>query len=100
MVKNQHYIPRFYLKNFAASDSKLSVIRIENGKPGSVFRRKSDGICSLKYLHEVKGRSRGTYFQEGAIEDMLSQLESRLAPKYEELLRRLNDGDLIGNIRV
>lgn len=32
MVKNQHYIPRFYLKNFAASDSMLSVIRIENGK--------------------------------------------------------------------
>lgn len=39
MVKNQHYIPRFYLKNFAASDSMLSVIRIENGKPGSVFQK-------------------------------------------------------------
>ena len=56
MVKNQHYIPRFYLKNFAASDSMLSVIRIENGKPGSVFRCKPDGICSEKYLHEVKSR--------------------------------------------
>ncbi|RGI68652.1 DUF4238 domain-containing protein [Collinsella sp. TM10-22] len=37
MVKNQHYIPRFYLKNFDASDSMLSVIRIENGKPGRVL---------------------------------------------------------------
>lgn len=75
MVKNQHYIPRFYLKNFAASDSMLSVIRIENGKRGSVFRCKPDGICSEKYLHEVKSRSESTYFQEGAIEDMLSQVE-------------------------
>ena len=100
MVKNQHYIPRFYLKNFAASDSMLSVIRIENGKPGSVFRCKPDGICSEKYLHEVKSRSESTYFQEGAIEDMLSQVESRLAPKYEELLGCLDDGELIGTARL
>lgn len=100
MVRNQHYIPRFYLKNFAASDSMLSVIRIENGKSGSVFSCKPDGICPEKYLHEVKSRSGSTYFQKGTNEDMLSQLESRLAPTYEVLLRRLNDGNLIGNIRV
>ena len=63
MVKNQHYIPRFYLKNFAASDSMLSVIRIENGKPGSVFRCKPDGICSEKYLHEVKAVRRVLIFR-------------------------------------
>lgn len=95
MIKNQHYIPRFYLKNFAASDSMLSVIRIESGKPGCVFRCKPDGICSEKYLHEVKNRLGGAYFEEGAIEGMLSQLESRLAPNYEDLLRRLSDGAFI-----
>lgn len=42
-VKNQHYVPRFYLRSFTDDSGYLSVVRRDAGVLKPVFRPKPEG---------------------------------------------------------
>ena len=51
MIKNQHYVSRFYLQNFADADGYLWVYDTQNG---CVKRLQPNSICVENYLYETK----------------------------------------------
>lgn len=96
-VKNQHYVPRFYLKSFTDDLGYLSVVRRDAGGLKPAFRSKPENVCAEKYLYEVKRRvSQGNdgFIEKGVIEDALGKIENNLAPTYRSLLSCLDSGKL------
>lgn len=96
-VKNQHYVPRFYLKSFTDDLGYLSVVRRDVGGLKPAFRSKPENVCAEKYLYEVKRRvfqGNDGFIEKGAIEDTLGKIENNLAPTYRLLLSCLDSGKL------
>lgn len=99
-VKNQHYVPRFYLRSFTDDGGYLSVVRRDAGGLKPVFRTKPENVCAENYLYEVKRRvsnGDGGFIEKGVIEDKLGKTESKLAPAYQSLLNCLEHGELPKN---
>lgn len=99
-VKNQHYVPRFYLRSFTDDAGYLSVVRRDAGGLKPVFRTKPENVCAENYLYEVKRRvsnGNGGFIEKGVIEDKLGKTESKLAPAYQSLLNCLDRGELPNN---
>ena len=96
-VKNQHYVPRFYLKSFTDDSGYLSVVRRDAGGLKPVFRTKPENVCAENYLYEVRRRgSQGDdgFIEKGVIEDALGKIENNLASSYRSLLSYLDSGKL------
>lgn len=96
-VKNQHYVPRFYLKSFTDDSGHLYAVRRDANALGHVFRAKPERVCVEKYLYEVKrGTSKGNegFIEKGAIEGALGNIENKLAPVYQSLLGYLDSAKL------
>lgn len=96
-VKNQHYVPRFYLKSFTDDSGYLSVVRRDAGGLKPIFLTKPENVCAEKYLYEVKRRvfqGNDGFIEKGAIEDTLGKIENNLAPTYRLLLSCLDSGKL------
>lgn len=55
-VKNQHYVPRFYLRSFADDSGYLSVVRRDAGGLKPIFLTKPENVCAENYLYEVRRR--------------------------------------------
>lgn len=96
-VKNQHYVPRFYLKSFTNDSGYLSVVRRDAGGLKPVFRTKPENVCAENYLYEVRrceSQDDDGFIEKDVIEDKLGKTESRLAPAYQSLLNCLDCGEL------
>lgn len=96
-VKQQHYLPQFYLRSFADPLGFLHVARRLDGRLASPFKSRPNRVCSKKYLHEVKRRSTacdGEFLEKGLIEAALAKVEGVLAPSYRGLLYSLEDNRL------
>jgi len=96
-VKNQHYVPRFYLKSFTDDAGYLNGIRRDAGGLKPAFRSKPENVCAENYLYEVRRRvSQGDdgFVEKGVIEDALGKIENNLAPAYRSLLSYLDSGKL------
>lgn len=96
-VKNQHYVPRFYLRSFTDDSGYLSVVRRDAGGLKPVFRTKPENVCAENYLYEVKRRESvggDGFIEKGVIEDALGKIENDLAPAYRSLLSYLDSGKL------
>lgn len=76
--KNQHYIPKFYLRNFS--------IELNNNQIG-LFN-----IFSGLYVEKGKLKTQGCknyyYGEDGILEDMLSNIEGYLATEIREIINR------------
>lgn len=74
--KNQHYIPKFYLRKFSVEN---------NGKQIGVFN-----IDNKVFIHRGKLKSQGSknffYGQDGQIEDDLSEIEGHLGITLKNLI--------------
>ena len=86
ITKKQHYIPQFYLKNFAGNDGKLWVYdRIEK----KYFKSDPKDICCEKYLYEMPWENAnpklGKYILPNQIEDDFAKKES----EYSKLLEKI-----------
>ena len=96
-VKNQHYVPRFYLRSFTDDPGYLSVVRRDAGGLTRVFLSKPEYVCAENYLYEVRRRASGGevgFIEKGVIEDALGKIENELAPNYRSLLSYLDSGKL------
>jgi hypothetical protein len=49
-VKNQHYVPRFYLKRFTEDGSSIYAF---DKKDRKVFRSNIAGVASQRYFYDV-----------------------------------------------
>ncbi len=99
-VKNQHYVPRFYLKSFTDDSGYLSVVRRDAGGLKPIFLTKPENVCAENYLYEIRRRGfQGDdgFIEKGVIEDKLGKTESKLAPAYQSLLNCLDRGELPKN---
>lgn len=76
-TKEQHYIPRFYLKNFADSNKKFNIINISKKKP----------INNITYMSQFKEKY--FYDKDNHIENKLSQLET----DWANLINKIISGD-------
>lgn len=80
-VKNQHYVPRFYLRSFTNESSYLSVVRRDAGGLKPVFRTKPENVCAENYLYEVRRRQalgEDGFVKKGVIEGTLGKLRTIL----------------------
>lgn len=96
-VKNQHYVPRFYLKSFTDGSGFLSVVRRDASGLKSVFRTKPENVCAENYLYEVRRREalgEDDFVEKGVIEDALGKIENDLASAYRLLLSYLDSGKI------
>lgn len=96
-AKNQHYVPRFYLRSFTDGTGFLSVVRRDAGGLKPVFRSKPENVCAENYLYEVKRRESvgmDGFIEKGVIEDALGKIENDLAPAYRSLLSYLDSEKL------
>lgn len=96
-VKNQHYVPRFYLKSFTDGAGFLSVVRRDAGGLKPVFRTKPENVCAENYLYEVRRRQalgEDGFVEKGVIEDTLGKIENDLALSYRSLLSYLDSGKM------
>lgn len=85
MKRNQHYLPRFYLKHFAMPSGRLWCYRRNTKR----FISKIDNICCQRDLHETRSsdsRHPGDFVNQNYIENALSAKEARIADDYEFLL--------------
>ena len=89
MTKNQHYVPRFYLRNFADKNGYLWAYDTQND---CIKKVKPESICSEKYLYETKfenaSEQAGKYVIPNDIEKIFSKYEyefSRLIKKIKAI---------------
>lgn len=89
-VKQQHYLPQFYLRSFTDERGFLHVVRRSGDHLGPIYESKPNRVCCQSYLHEVKRRSPGheeEFIEKGSIETLLGKAETVLARRYCDLLR-------------
>lgn len=76
--KNQHFVPRFYYRNFSL-DADKKYFKVYNVKAGKFIESaKIYDQASLDYY----------YGEDGRVEDELSVLEAKLAPVISEIIGR------------
>ncbi len=74
--KNQHYIPKFYLRNFSVQNNKKQI---------GIFNIQSDFFFGRSKL-KTQGSKNFFYGYDGKIEDELSVIEGTLAQVIKEII--------------
>lgn len=86
--KNQHFVPQFYLRGFAAEGRAWAVRKDPAGKFGRLFCANVKDLCSKRYYHEVEvphAGSLGDSVLRGRIERQLSKQEHEFADPLREV---------------
>ncbi len=99
-TRKQHYVPQFYLRQFADGSGRLWACRRGSDK---IFSTRIEDICCERDLHEVRfseGESSSDYYKLNYIENQLSGLESRLAVFYRRLIEDCDSGSIDLNDRL
>lgn len=86
MVKNQHVVPKSYLKLFENSNKRIFTY---NWKSGLSCEKRIDDVCCHNYTYEL---SNGNI--DNLLENELAKLESQFMPAIHNILKHVNDGNL------
>lgn len=84
-VKTQHYVPRFYLKNFRNSDNKIFVYDKATDK---VFQTAVKNIACENYFYD-SDRLKTEFQDEQLLEKFYSSFESEFAPFYIDYITKV-----------
>jgi len=84
-VKTQHYVPRFYLKNFMSSDNKIFVYDKTTEK---VFQTAVENIACENYFYDSK-KLESEFHKEQYLEKFYSSIESKFAPFYLDFVSKI-----------
>lgn len=100
-TKSQHYVPRFYLRNFANENEQIYVL---NPKTQRDFLTSISKVCCQNWLYETEWKHSvpllGKRVQENQIENALSKRETIFAPLLRSILSKCqnaNENTLICN---
>lgn len=83
LTRNQHYIPRFILRNFC-TDGKMQVADLSRGE-ARCFLASPESMCFEKDLYETINPD-GTYYQRNELEDKFADIEGWLSAQIKEIL--------------
>lgn len=87
-AKRQHFVPQFYLKNFAKANGDLWICRRRSeAKSSAVFKSNARKICVENNLYEIPSMNtpEQKFIEWGAIEAALSRMESTFALSVKHL---------------
>jgi hypothetical protein len=82
-IKNQHYVPKFYLKNFLNSSGKIFVFDKSTGK---IFGTNVENVANENYFYDISELDEKT-----GIDQFLEKHFHPLETKISELLKKLID---------
>lgn len=83
MVKNQHYVPRFYLRGFVSQKQKIWCFDKVSGKS---FQSSILNLANENYFYDFDENDR-----EQLVEKHLGEIETRFAPHLARLLKSLHE---------
>lgn len=87
ITKSEHYVPKFYLKNFSAGSEQVYVYDIDRAK---IYLGNIKDICVENYFYESRynHETHGSQFiQPNKHENAFSSLEGEYAPLIREVIR-------------
>lgn len=91
-TRKQHYLPRFFIQNFADDRKRLAVLQIINGKAKVTANRKAETICIERDMYEVAiSESCNQVSFPNGIENIFSKIEGALSQKLNELFDALEN---------
>jgi len=88
-VKNQHFVPRFYLQNFTNDKGKIFAFDLTTKKS---FGTSIDNVASKKYFYDFE--SLDEFAGDQLIEKSMSQFEGESATTINKYLRFLQEGSM------
>jgi hypothetical protein len=88
VTKHQHYVPQFYLKEFASEDGQIWVYDKLTDKS---FRTTVRNVAGERYFYDSDGLEKVTGDRQ-AVEKYLSSLEGHFRERIGRLLMRLRSG--------
>lgn len=92
ITKRQHYVPQFYLRNFA---NKENHVWVYDRKKQRIFQSPPRAICQEDDLYEVKWKNvdpcLGKYVLRNRIENMLREKEGIYQNVVHEIISRCNE---------
>jgi hypothetical protein len=83
-IKIQHYVPRFYLKNFSVEQKKNHLINCYDKSTKKIFFTNIENIGCENYFYDIEEDVNQT------IEKHLGEWESKFSKSYEKLLSVLD----------
>jgi hypothetical protein len=83
--KTQHFVPRFYLKNFTNSDNKIFVYDKTTDK---VFKTVVENVACENYFYD-SDRLKTEFQEEQFLEKFYSSIESEFAPFYLDFITKV-----------
>jgi len=92
LTKKQHFVPQFYLRNFANSNNEL---HIYNAKERRIMKdRGASGICHDSFFYAAETGKPDDISQE--VEDFFSaQIEDPLSKELPDIIKRLGNNEQI-----
>lgn len=92
ITKKQHFVPRFYLKQFADKDNKLHCYDKSTGK---LYSAHAEDICFEKYLYETKWEysidNKVPFLSPNMIENLLCEQEARYSQVLPVIMGKCMD---------
>lgn len=88
-TKKQHFVPQFYLKNFAHSRNKLWICMRDSPREDHIIHEVNiKRACAENYLYEIPlhNSANSTFFEQGTTEAALAGIESLFAPSVKYFL--------------
>lgn len=83
-IKIQHYVPRFYLRNFSIRQERKYVTNCFDKNKGKSFPVNIKGVAAEKYFYDA------SKYRNQIIEKSLGRLESMFNTAYNEIIRNGN----------
>jgi hypothetical protein len=90
MVKNQHYVPRFYLKNFLNEEEKFWAFHKDNRK---LFLTNPKGIANENYFYDQLQFDADLGIEQ-PVEKYLGEVEALFAPFLDYLLKAIDNREI------
>ncbi|MBL7812011.1 MAG: DUF4238 domain-containing protein [Bacteroidetes bacterium] len=88
-IKNQHFVPRFYLEKFTDSDGKIYAFDF---RTKNQFETSVDNIANQKYFYDYEPID--SILGDQTIEKLLSKFESDIAIVFSRIIDQLNKGNI------
>ena len=90
MIKNQHYVPRLYLKNFLNSERKFWAFQKDSKK---IFQTTPDNVANENFFYDLPYMD-DALGEDQAIEKYLSAFETIHAPLLAGFLKKVDAGEI------
>lgn len=90
LVQNQHYVPRFYLKNFLNHEKKIWVFDKSTQK---TFLTTPQNVANENFFYDLPEIDQ-TLQGEQAVEKYLSGIEDRFAPFFTGLINAIDNREI------